>query len=146
MRIRMSRLGRPRLGVMVASSLLAMSTVVVLGAASPASAACGTMGGGFTHNAGVASVSFTASKNCTNNDVRVYGTLRDTLCDNRSVRLEIRYSGGTFGNDVVHHSGGCNTSRSFDENAGDTGQYVELCLRAYNSAGQSSTDCESWYF
>ncbi|MBC6457911.1 hypothetical protein [Actinomadura sp. HBU206391] len=42
--------------------------------------------------------------------------------------------------------GGYNTSTPFDHNAGDTGSYIELCMFAYNSFGQSSTDCEPYYF
>ncbi|MBC6457910.1 hypothetical protein [Actinomadura sp. HBU206391] len=56
----------------------------------PALAACGQVGGDFTHKDGVSRVAFTAVKNCTNNDIRVYGRLYDTKNDSRSVRLDIK--------------------------------------------------------
>ncbi|HEV7760130.1 MAG TPA: hypothetical protein VGO78_14110, partial [Acidimicrobiales bacterium] len=125
---------RSRLGVLVAALTLAASAAVVMTTATPASAAiCSTISGSFTHRDNVSRVSFTATKDCSNHTVHVWGTLYDTACDSRSVHLEVKYSGGTFGNSVVNHGGGCNTSRSFDVSAGDGGSYVSFCMFAYNS-------------
>ncbi|MFF5265174.1 hypothetical protein ACFY4C_40355 [Actinomadura viridis] len=144
MNIRSKRV-KARVAMLAAVPAVAASAVVV-GTATPALAACGQVGGSFTHKDKVSRVEFTAVKNCSNNDVRVYGRLYDTLNDSRSVRLDIKYGGGTFGNDFVRWAGGYNTSTPFDHNAGDTGSYVELCMFAYNSFGQSATDCEPYYF
>lgn len=138
---------RNRLGVLLAALLLGASGAVV-GLAGPASAAvCDTISAGYTHPDGVARVTFTATKDCSNHTTRVYGTLYDTSCDNRSVHLEVVYSGGAFGNDTLSHGGGCNTSRGFDVDAFDTsGSSVRVCLKAFNSFGQSSVRCSTYYF
>ncbi|SDJ44204.1 hypothetical protein [Nonomuraea jiangxiensis] len=131
----------------VISGLIAASAVTAVTApAQAAAAACGTVSGDFTHKDSVSRVTFTAVKNCTNNDIRVTGRLYDTLNDDRSVRLDIKYGGGAFGNDFVRWAGGYGTSTAFDHNAGDTGSYVQLCMFAYNSLWQSSTDCKSYSF
>jgi hypothetical protein len=138
---------RSRVGVLLAALLLGASGAVV-SLASPASAAvCDTISAGYTHPDGVARVTFTATKDCSNHTTRVYGTLYDTSCDSRSVYLDVIYSGGTFGNSAVSHGGGCNTSRGFDVSAGDTsGSSVQVCLKAANSFGQSSRRCSTYYF
>jgi len=135
--------GRRRIGVMVAMLALLASAGVVSSAAPASAAICSTIGGSFTHRDNVSRVTYTATKDCSNHTVRVWGTLYDTACDSRSVRLEVRYSGGTFGNDIVFLRTGCNTSTSFDVSAGDGGSYINHCMFAFNSWGQSSTSCSS---
>lgn len=141
--------GRGRLGALSAAALLGASAGVVA-LASPASAeVCDVISVGYSDPEGLARVDFRAERDCSNHTTRVYGTLSDTSCDDRSVHLEVIYSGGHFGNNAVTHDGGCNTSVSFDFSSGDLpGTSVEVRLKAFNGWPWSQTDISSstYYF
>jgi hypothetical protein len=135
------------MGVLLAAALLGGSAGV-LTLASPASAdVCDVVSGGYEHPDGIARVDFRAERDCTNNSTRVVGTLSDVSCDDRSVNLEIKYSGGYWGNHSMSHDGGCNTALDFDVWSGDlSGESVEVCLMAFNGwPWQSSEECSTFY-
>lgn len=133
---------RPRRLAAVLAMTLLTSSILVAGAAAPASAfTCGSWHSfSFTHRDGVARTEGRYSRNCTDAVVYVEGTVWDTLNDDRSARAQVVYDNGRKSTWAIA-GGGVGSSAPYSSFTGPPSLGFKVCLHARNTWGGSWNDC-----